>query len=108
MAGRPAGSANKDKPFRDALRAEIAAAQNDDDFRSLRQIARKLLRRAGEGDVPAIREIGDRLDGKVPQAIVGDNEHDPVNLIAKIERVITDIANTNGEGVPPAAGTSEV
>jgi hypothetical protein len=35
----------------------------------------------------AIKEIADRLDGKVPQLIGGDDESGPVRL-AKIERVI--------------------
>lgn len=78
MAGRPAGSQNKDKPFRDALRMEIAAAQDDDDFRSLRVIARKLLQSAAGGDVTAIKEVADRLDGKVTQLIGGDEEAGPL------------------------------
>ncbi len=46
---------------------------------SLRWIARQQLKKAGE-DTAAAREIADRLDGKVPQAIVGDEEHPPVNV----------------------------
>ena len=68
----------RDKPFRDALRLEIAAAQDADDYRSLRTIARRLLGEAAGGDVAAIREIADRIDGKVPQAVVGDDDHPPV------------------------------
>ena len=68
----------RDKPFRDALRMEIAAAQNDDDPKSLRRIARGLLELAAERDVRAIQEIADRMDGKVAQAIVGDDDYPPV------------------------------
>jgi hypothetical protein len=57
----------RDKPFRDALRMEIAAA--GDDHKALRLVAKALIDKAQEGDIPAIKEIGDRLDGKVPQAI---------------------------------------
>lgn len=56
----------RDKPFRDALRLEIGAAP-----KKLRAVARSLLSRAAKGDVPAAREIADRLDGKVPQGIGG-------------------------------------
>lgn len=63
--GRPAGSENKDKPFRDALRKAIADA--GDDRPRLRNVANALLDKAEGGDVQAIKEIGDRLDGKVPQ-----------------------------------------
>jgi hypothetical protein len=71
--GRPIGSQNKDKPFRDALRAAIA--DTDGEFKKLRKVADALVFKANQGDVAAIREIADRLDGKVPQAIVGDDEH---------------------------------
>ncbi len=69
MAGRPLGSPNKDKPFRDALRLEIAEA--GEDRPSLRLIAQALLKQANTGDVQAIKEVADRLDGKVPQGLIG-------------------------------------
>src|SRR5678815_790612 len=73
--GRPAGSQNKDKPFRDALRLEIKAAE--DSPRALRQIANKLIDLAASGDMQAIKEIGDRLDGKPAQeATVNVNRTD--------------------------------
>jgi hypothetical protein len=66
---RPAGSPNKDKPFRDALRMELAAL-GDDDPKALRGLARKLLTIAsGDDGLPAIKEIADRLDGKPAQAV---------------------------------------
>lgn len=64
---RPKGSENKDKPFREALRMEIAEA--GDSPKSLRSVARALLEKAATGDVQAIKEVADRLDGKAPQAI---------------------------------------
>ena len=58
--------AKKAKPFRDALRMEMAAAEQGQPCPapkgSLRWNARQLLER---GDPVAIREIADRLDGKV-------------------------------------------
>src|SRR5262249_61747411 len=68
----------RDKPFRDALRMEIAAA--GDDHKALRKVARALLTKAGAGDVHAIREIGDRMDGRVPQAVTGDADGDPITV----------------------------
>jgi hypothetical protein len=59
----------RDKPFRDALRMELAAL-GDDNPRALRGLARKLLDiAAGADGLPAIREIADRLDGKPAQAV---------------------------------------
>lgn len=72
MAGRPAGSQNKDKPFRDALRMEAALLENGQDspakVGSLRYIARQALLRACE-DTATAREIADRLDGKPAQSV---------------------------------------
>lgn len=82
--GRPLGSQNKDKPFRDALRIEAALAESGEATPalpgSLRYIARQTLIRASE-ETAAVKEIADRLDGKVPQAVVGDDEHPPVGVI---------------------------
>jgi hypothetical protein len=44
---------------------------------SLRWIARQLLIRAGE-ETNATKEVGDRLDGKVPQAHGGSDELGPI------------------------------
>lgn len=55
---------------------------------SLRYIARQLLIRAGE-ETAAAREVGDRLDGKPAQAIIGGDEDDPeMKIITRIERVL--------------------
>jgi hypothetical protein len=51
---------------------------------SLRWNARQLL---NQGDVQSIREIADRLDGKVPQGISGDEEN-PLNFVHTITRQI--------------------
>lgn len=103
--GRPAGSPNKDKPFREALRMELAAL-GEDDPKSLRGLARKLLDAASGGDntLAAIKEVADRLDGKPAQAVIGGEEDDPaIALIHRIERVIIDPAKpADSEGVPPA------
>ena len=64
----------RDKPFRDALRMEIADA--GEDRKELREVARALISKGKAGDVQAIKEIGDRLDGKVPQAHIGGDEGD--------------------------------
>jgi len=41
---------------------------------ALRDIAKKLIEMALDGDMQAIKEIGDRLDGKPTQVIAGDQE----------------------------------
>lgn len=83
MAGRPPS----EKTFANMLRVAIKAAHGEGGTK-LRAVAEALVEKAITGDVPAIKEIADRLDGKVPQAVVGDDEHDPINLVHRIERVI--------------------
>jgi hypothetical protein len=61
------------------LRVAIAEAHGDSGNR-LRAVAEALVLKAMDGDVPAIREVADRLDGKVPQGIVGDDEHDAIRV----------------------------
>lgn len=86
MAGNANSGRKQEKPFRDALRMELAAA--GDDNKALRRIAAALIARAEEADLGAIKEVADRIDGKVPQAVVGDDESDPINLVTEIRRVI--------------------
>jgi hypothetical protein len=97
--GRPLGSQNKDKPYRDALRIEAALLEKGEDSPaprgSLRWIARQQMLKAGE-DTSAAKEIADRLDGKVPQAVVGDDDSDPINVVHKIERVIVRPQHSDG------------
>ena len=62
--GRPIGSLNREKPFNQALLIELRSNPLE-----LRRIAAKLVERAEEGELAAIREIADRLDGKPAQMI---------------------------------------
>lgn len=81
MANPTGKSGPRDKPFRDALRMELAAA--GEDHKALRQIARNLIALAQKDDkdaLPAINAIADRTDGKVAQAIVGDDDSDPISV----------------------------
>jgi hypothetical protein len=80
-SGNPGGNF-KEKPFRDALRKVLY----ENDRQKLDTIARALTKAAEQGDVSAIREMADRLEGKVPQAIVGDDEHEPIRHIVRWEK----------------------
>lgn len=73
QSGNPAGS-QASKPWREAINRAIARAQNDDDYRSLNKLADKLLEKAAEGDMGALKELGDRLDGRPAQAITGADD----------------------------------
>lgn len=73
MAGRPPGAENKNKRFKAALNRYA-----DANPKALDELAEKLWATAMTGDIPAIREVIDRLDGKVPQAVVGDEDGGPI------------------------------
>ena len=65
------------------------------DGEKLRRIAEKLIAMAEEGDLQAMKEIGDRLDGKPAQAVdLGSDPDRPV--IQKVVREIVRAPNTNG------------
>ena len=91
QSGNPAGRP-KSKPFKKALYEALKAA--DDDSKMLKKVALALVAKAQDGDVPAIKEIADRLDGKVTQPIGGD-EDNPLNLVHQIVRVIKNPGNTD-------------
>jgi hypothetical protein len=55
---------NREKAFNDALRIALRARPQ-----SLRRIADKLIDKGEQGDLPSIREIADRLDGRPVQMI---------------------------------------
>lgn len=61
QSGNPGGRPNH-RPWRDAI--NMALKRGDD---SLQRIADKIVAMALEGDMHAIREIADRLDGKALQ-----------------------------------------
>jgi len=74
QSGNPNGRP-KSKPFKEAIQRALTEA--GDDKASLQAVATALVDKAMQGDVPAIKEIADRLDGKVPQGIIGGEEGDP-------------------------------
>jgi hypothetical protein len=83
--GRPLGATNKDKPFRAALVRALGIADNNPE--KLDKLAAALLARAQEGEVAALREVADRLDGKVPQGLEHSGEPQrPVAIISGVVR----------------------
>ena len=91
----------KKKRFKQQL---IAALEDvpEGDVSKLRQIADKLIEAALGGDVQAIRDIRDTVDGKPAQAIVGGDDDDAPVRLETIRRIIVDPGDTNSGGVPAA------
>jgi hypothetical protein len=85
MAGAPIGNSNgtkKNRMLTDALKRELTQNPNE-----VLAIARKLIESAKAGEPWAMTLIHDRVDGKAPQPLVGDDSEDPIS-IRKIERAL--------------------
>jgi hypothetical protein len=62
--GRPVGSRNRELPFNSALQLALRGHPQ-----RLRRIAERLTEKAEEGDLAAIKELADRLDGRPVQVV---------------------------------------
>lgn len=88
--GAPLGNQNakKAKLWENALKRALARASNATIDAGLDKIADTVVLQAMEGNKDAWQEIGQRLDGKVPQAIIGgDDDEPPVKLKGVVELV---------------------
>lgn len=76
MAGAPIGNQNarKGKPWQAAINRALEKRSKVDQMHALDELAERLLRACDEGDITALKELGDRLDGKPAQAIVGADD----------------------------------
>lgn len=98
MANRGAPPGNKNasnaKEWKDAIRYALAkkGANEDGDehahIRGLRVVAKKFVDACASGDAWAMKELGDRWDGKPPQAIQHSGDSENPLVVEKIERVI--------------------
>lgn len=77
-SGNPNGAPRGAKLWRDAVRL-IVNRRDEDGMKVIDKLARQLLASAMAGDISAIKEIGDRLDGKPGQAISGP-DGGPMNI----------------------------
>jgi hypothetical protein len=90
---RPPRGQQRDKPYREALRMELAAA--GEDMKKLREIAKVHIARCEAGDMQAIKELADRLDGRPAQIL----EHNPADSepITKVVNEIVHVTRTPEE-----------
>jgi hypothetical protein len=76
VKGRSGTNKGKDRIWSEALRMAVLE-DGPDGRKKLRVIAESCVAAAMGGDIQAIKEIGDRLDGKPAQSVemTGDIEH---------------------------------
>lgn len=95
-AGAPNGNNNarKGSEWRDAIRAELAEIGRDREgdqaayIKGLRECAKQFIEAAKTGESWALKELGDRMDGKAAQSLTlsGDSEN-PLSLSIPVEYV---------------------
>lgn len=90
MAGAPLGNHNaaKGKQWSMAIDRALEKRGRGDRMAALDELAEKLLAKCDESDLGALKELGDRIDGKPAQAITGDPDN-PLTFFGSIERIIT-------------------
>ena len=82
--GAPAGNQNakKGKAWSEAIRRAIREKYQGEDYEAkLAQLAQKLVNEADSGDIQALKEIGDRIDGKPAQSVAVEGGDSPVKLV---------------------------
>ncbi len=110
QSGNPAGTSRTQKIFRDALMVAVKRA-NAEGVEAIQELADGLVAKAiADRDVQAIKEIADRIDGKVPTPVGGTGELPPIASKTEVVYTIVDPANSDSSaaGVPSATEPGEV
>jgi hypothetical protein len=87
QSGNPTGG-RKSRIWRNAIERALTRRSKEGSLAEIDRLADALIDAALGMDVPALREFGDRVDGKVPQGIVGDDDESPIRVVGKIVREI--------------------
>lgn len=90
----PIGNTNaqKGRMWNSAIKSALEERSKGDQMAALRELAGVLLDNCAEGDMQALKELGDRLDGKAAQALALTGA-DGGPIVERIERVIVDHSN---------------
>ena len=83
--GQPGNqNAVKNRPWQDAINRALARFGEGSYDGGLNALADELIKKCVDGDMTAIKELGDRLEGKAPQALIhqGDEER-PIETITR-------------------------
>ena len=78
----PIGNQNARKgKWAEALAKAVLVENPADQKRRLDYVAEKLIQKAEEGDIQAIKELGDRIDGKPSQQMIHSGDQDAPILV---------------------------
>ena len=107
-SGNPKGQPHRTKIWRDAILRAIKRREAKDPL-ALEKLADSLLRAVDDGDVSAMRELGDRTDGKVSQPIGGADDLPPQKMQHELDlSKLTDEQLDELEQIVAAAGRRPV
>lgn len=91
-------NAKKAKRWQEALDKALKRYTNDElkvkAGEALDKVAETVVEQALSGNKDAWQEIGNRLDGKVPQSIIGGGEDDPP---VRYERIVREVVRANAD-----------
>lgn len=80
QSGNLGGS--KPRPWADALRSALNQIDPETKKKKLLALADRMVAAALDGDIAAMREIGDRIEGKPAQAISHENaDGSPISIV---------------------------
>ena len=87
----PARGPKSDKIWSNAVHRAVKRRLENEEGKpqKIERLADKLVELALEGDIPAIKEVGDRLDGKPAQALIGDPDR-PIATVTRVEIIPAD------------------
>lgn len=84
-------NATKSKEWTAALKWQLENYENETSSikrgTALRTIAKQVVEAALSGDKDSWQEIGNRLDGKPAQAIIGDDDSPPIQIQGRIKLI---------------------
>lgn len=80
----------KDKRWQQAIDRALAKRCKGDGIKALDELAEKLLLKCDEGDMSALKELGDRIEGKPAQAIEASGPNGGPIQMQAVEMAIID------------------
>ena len=90
MAGAPKGNTNatKNKPWQAAIERALAKRSLLAQREAIDELAEKFLQKCDEGDLGALKEFGDRIEGRPAQSMtVSGDEDNPLVIAGGIKLV---------------------
>lgn len=87
--GAPVGNQNarKAKKWQQAIERALARATGENVSAGLDKAADMFVQAVFAGDQWALKELGDRLDGKPATVIIGDKDEDPIQVEGRVKLV---------------------